>query len=74
MNSDQIMNLHDAFWPLANEIGGATEMNGHAFAHLAAKLAASGRPVEELTLGEVTAMIEATSEEYNALYRQSEEG
>ncbi|MFA7537283.1 MAG: hypothetical protein WCY68_14495 [Desulfuromonadales bacterium] len=68
MDAERVSEIFSELYPLAEEIGGAIELNGGAFALLARKIAAAGKPVAEMTLREFAGMVEQAAVEYNRLY------
>ena len=66
MHCTDVMAIHGQLEPLAAIIGGAMEISALAFIRVAEKLAAAGKPVAELTLGEAAALIEAAAKEFDA--------
>lgn len=58
---------------VGRDIGSMAESNAHWFAGLADLVAATGKPVEELTIGELRLLIEQRTETYNRVYARIEE-
>lgn len=53
-----------------DDLASAQDTNGHWFAGLARLVEATGKPVDDLTIGELRRLIEQRREAFNRIYNQ----
>jgi hypothetical protein len=65
------VDTHTKLIELCQEVGGIAGCNGHFTAGLSRRIEATGKPLEELTLGELVALSREYSVYYNRVHGEA---